>query len=637
MCKKVTLPASLEIIGDGTFFNDGVDSVSGTLYESALEEVTFPSVKTLGSSTFYGCTRLTTVIFGDNATTVGDATFYPGHVYVTDGTNINVKVLESKLASVTLGSGITKIGLRAFQYCSALTSINLNNVTIIEDEAFAGCSSLKTVEGLERVTDIGAMAFADAAITSLNLSSAQRIGNSAFFISSGAQAPVEQPYTSVKLGNALKSIGISAFFGGGEREINVPASVEYIGEAAFASSKNLVSVTVDNGNKNYFSKDGVLYRNVKDFLTGKNNYELVAYPANKDSVSVYEVLEDTVSIAESAFRGLNASAIGEVVLPYSLKVIGIAAFYESGITVYNFKGITAPVLNCDYYDNSIVNVPYFYLYYNNFAEEFPLFIGSVNGYAPAELTIKYPKNARGFDNFIYDGYFANKIVGDEVAGETVREIVDLVSGFETLETVNGWLSADVNAETTKTVVNLSERVKKAHSLYLKLNSQSQLALPETVAAFEKITAMEAALKPVKERFGIAVSPVKLELAADNSVKTQYVAGEKFDINGLKLNVVYDDYSTVAADADKIRLTAEFADKVLSQYDLFVTVEGYGLTININITVSENANGEVPPQSEGGCNGGCSSQVSVIGGVVVLAAVAGFVLIRKFSSKKHGED
>ena len=97
----------------------------------------------------------------------------------------------------------TEVGSNAFEYCSALTSIDLPNATRIGERAFYSCSVLTSVN-LSNATSIGDDAFQDcSALTSIDLSNATSIGDSAFFSC--------YALTSIDLPNAT-SIGYRAFY-----------------------------------------------------------------------------------------------------------------------------------------------------------------------------------------------------------------------------------------------------------------------------------------------------------------------------------------------------------------------------------------------------------------------------------------
>ena len=71
----------------------------------------------------------------------------------------------SNLTSVEIPNGVTNIGNYAFSGCSSLTSVKIpNSVTSIGSYAFEGCSSLTNIEIPYSVTDIGNYIFKDAKI-----------------------------------------------------------------------------------------------------------------------------------------------------------------------------------------------------------------------------------------------------------------------------------------------------------------------------------------------------------------------------------------------------------------------------------------------------------------------------------------
>ena len=87
-------------------------------------------------------------------------------------------------ANVTIPSGVTHIGDRAFSWRESLTSVTIpSSVTHIGDGAFSGCSSLTSITIPAGVTSIGDYAFAgcDSLVSVTIPSSVTSIGDSAFF------------------------------------------------------------------------------------------------------------------------------------------------------------------------------------------------------------------------------------------------------------------------------------------------------------------------------------------------------------------------------------------------------------------------------------------------------------------------
>jgi len=575
---------------------------------TALHSVTLPSListeseSALGGYTFWNTPNLETVVFGANSNTTGNHTFAA-----------NDSKERENLTSVTLGNALTKIGDYAFYKCGALTEINLGGATEAGVAAFAGCGALATVTGLDKLVTIGDYAFADCtSIVSLDLASAKTIGRSAFMAEKGG-------YTSVSMPNA-ETIGALAFAGGNETTVEIPASLTSIGYGAFAYSSSLTGFTVANGNDNFFVVDGVLFEYVKNVEDGNEvktgKYTLIAFPAAKqlDGEKVYTLPDETVKIAGSAFSGLKGG-INKVVLPYGLKVVGAAAFYDSGITEYEFKGATAPILETDYsaFIDEIMDssVAYRGYYYSNFEGDFIFYANIATGMTPVKLTIYHPDNGTGYDNYVFNNYFSERVLTGNTKSEATNSFIELVSGFAPASEISGWKEPEMSKSA---VEKFSENVKKAHEYYNTFaNDEFQLSFvdPSLITKFNDI---ETALRPVKAAYGIPVSISRLTYTGN--FKSEYKVGEMFDITGLQVVIVYDDYSTENADMSKV--TYDLHDP-LTTYDNVVKITYQDKTLRVGITVTEGT-------TESGCGGGCGSTSSIVGPMTFTFTALGLLII-----------
>ncbi|MDE7306138.1 MAG: leucine-rich repeat domain-containing protein, partial [Clostridia bacterium] len=556
--------------------------------------------------------------------TIGEGAFF--------GCSAVKQIVLPEISDGVLASG-------AFAYCTSLESVDLANVTVLSDGyevavkngysyfgAFSDCKSLTTVTGIENLTDIGAYAFINcSALDSLSLTSAKVIGDYAF-----AMPDTEGSYSSVEIPVAEK-LGAFAFAGGKEAGVTIPASLTKLGEGAFASSSNLTEIKVEDGNKTFFVKDGVLYRIISGSASN-GTYELCAYPAAYRSPAVngtaaYSILEGTISIKAFAFFGLNNDSVRKVILPYSVKTIGSSAFYSSGVTEYEFQCITAPVLLNDYVNNYVLDsngepVP-IYSYYNlNFNGTFFDYAYSTNVVSP--LKISYPSNGIGYDNFIYSYYFGASVSLGELMDDTTRTVKNMIEGFMSAAEVTAWNTADVNDESIKAAVEaFCNAVKTAHGLFNTITSETQLNFlgAENV---KKLSDIEAELKSVKTRFNIPFKVYSLAVSPDSTYKKDYAEGERFNLNGLKLIVTYDDWSTEVIDNVSLMKVNEEYTGQLSILNRYVIVEYGGKTVMVNINVTDEV-----------VNGGNKINPAVIYGPiigVVLAAgiaVAVVFLLKKF--------
>ncbi len=83
-------------------------------------------------------------------------------VQVGVGQGVPAINFQSKLESVTIAAGVTKIANKAFPQCTKLKTVTLpEGLTSIGDMAFWNCKSLESVVIPSTVTEIGSYAFSD--------------------------------------------------------------------------------------------------------------------------------------------------------------------------------------------------------------------------------------------------------------------------------------------------------------------------------------------------------------------------------------------------------------------------------------------------------------------------------------------
>lgn len=612
------VPQSYAIFGNGVFYNcselaqielnEKITVMGDATFAdcSSLYNVKMPAVTSLGANTFYRTPALAKVEFAADAKVTGTYTFAADDV---SG--------RQKLTQVILGNSVEEIGAYAFYNCANLTEINLNfdanGARTIGDYAFYNNRKLALVNGLSQAEKVGAYAFTNCnALKSLNLTNAKEIGDGAFRIIEG------KAYTSVEI-PAAEKIGAFAFCGGNEKTLVIPASLKEVGIGAFGASSSLKEFKIEEGNKVFFVNDGVLYRNINDGNKDTGLYGLVAYPSEKVS-DVYTVLENTARIEGGAFFGMHAK-INKVVMPYSLKSVGAMAFFQSGITDYEFKGVTAPALETEY--SLIVNnfaeannINFRGYYYANFENYFIYYSELGTGVSVTPLSISYPVNGTGYDNNIYSQYFANRNHTQTALDANAYAFVNFLENCPSVSEISAWKEPE---KTKAEVEEFAALVKCAHEYYDNFSSDSaQVALVgnERIELFNQI---EAVMREVKPRFGISVRVVRLKASGD--YRTEYRAGEKFDMTGLKVILVYDDYSTAEADMSQIKL--EYPTEALQELDVEVVLSGYGRQLSIRVYVTENGG------SGSGCTAGCGS-VDTMGGTMFLTITGVGVLLAAYA-------
>ena len=305
-CSKltsITIPDSVTSISFGTFFGcesltsviigNGVTSIGDSAFSNckSLTSITIPdSVTSIGEAAFEWCPNLTSITIPDSVTSIGGSAFNRC----------------SGLTSIIIGNDVTSIGDSAFSYCENLTSITIpDSVTSIGDYAFSGCENLTSITIPDSVTSIGNCEFASCTkLTNVIIpNSVETIGSSAF-ASTGI--------TSITIPNSVTSIGDFAFsYCYGLTSIIIPDSVTSIGDSAFEGCSGLANLTVNTDNKNYASKDNILY--TKDFS------ELLFYPANNTTENLV-LPEGLKKIPDGAFS--NNYYIKAIAIPSTVTEIG---------------------------------------------------------------------------------------------------------------------------------------------------------------------------------------------------------------------------------------------------------------------------------------------------------------------------
>ena len=208
----------------------------------SLTEITIPdSVTSIGDCSFWGCTSLTEITLPDSVTYIGYKAFL-------DTPWLKIKQAENPLVivnhilidgttctgSVSIPSGVTSIGVWAFDGCISLTEITIpDSVTSIGGRAFDGCISLTEITIPDSVTSIESTFEGCTSLTEITIpNSVTSIGYYTFSDCTRL--------TKITIPDSVTSIGGYAFKGCTSlTEITIPNSVVDIGESAFENCTNL--------------------------------------------------------------------------------------------------------------------------------------------------------------------------------------------------------------------------------------------------------------------------------------------------------------------------------------------------------------------------------------------------------------
>ena len=224
-----------------------------------------------------------------------------------------------------MGSGVKVIGLGAFRYCSALTSISLSkSLEYIDDSAFYKSTKLASITIPNTVKYIGDYAFDTTAYydtTGNWVKNALYIGNHLIALKTDSTGTVNVKDGTITIAcNALDSCTKVT-------KVVIPNSVKHIGAEAFTGCTALATVTMGTGIES--CGENAFYK-TKFYNTSANWTNNVLYAgkcliAARTSLSgVYTIQSGTTVIADCAFMGCES--LSGITTSTELKTIGKYAF-----------------------------------------------------------------------------------------------------------------------------------------------------------------------------------------------------------------------------------------------------------------------------------------------------------------------
>ena len=238
---EVLLPARVKSVGNGAFSLAKYLKTFTTAPGSVLE--------TVGSSVFYGCTNLQTVILPESLRYMGSNVF-AGCTSLED-----VQILSTSLNFEYVDGGLYNTEAHTLEFAKVdgdgVFTVKEGTVAIV-DSCFNSASELKVINIASTVKTIGDRAFYKCVnLEEVNIpqnSVLESIGEYAFASSPLMNTPCI-PFTEIYLPETLKSIGSNAFYNTGITSLEIPAEVTLLGGYAFAYCANLEYVNFAENSK----------------------------------------------------------------------------------------------------------------------------------------------------------------------------------------------------------------------------------------------------------------------------------------------------------------------------------------------------------------------------------------------------
>ena len=439
---NLILPANLKTLGMGSF--------GGTKIASIIIPASLTNIE---ENAFYGASYLENVSFEEGIQIIPD--------YCLSSSNG-----ISFIKTVTLPESVTKIGYSAFCSNEYLEEINIPaNVEIIADNAFENCPKLTTVSFSENdsyiqtpdgnvpfTLKIGSYAFSECRSLA-NMQLPQSVSEI------GAYAFSNTALSNITLGKNMKSIGECFISGTSIRNVTIPASL-MDADGAFENTTMLNEVIFEEGITNVPS--GICRND-----SGKNRIDSVVLP------------EGVKRIESRAFA--RSTRLTSVSIPRSVSFIDYDTFEECSPIIYVYKSSYAELwaiengfkylyLNSEEAedDEKVLDVSGTSYYTNTD-------VTSINSSIPLYLRYKVKKSDR-------------PLINNMVLSITLSPALDPVDGTFTLN--NSLLDDYEYDESTNKITIPLEDYEGSAQLYVRPTSLGQIASYATLSynlGYESLT------------------------------------------------------------------------------------------------------------------------------------------------------
>ncbi len=345
-----TVAGEVTVAANGTVTYDGTLGTSVFEGCTSLTSVTVPTGLTyLNNTMFKGCTSLSTVLFKPADASVSTIQVLGNGVFANCG----------ELRSLVFPADLSYIGSECFSKCYRLYDADLSGLLqlkYIGDRGFYACNLFSSVlpESLEH---IGANAF-----NSCNFTGKLRIPSNVNYIGAGAFAEFNRIDTVEIAPQDIASCGEKIFYENYVKQIilppgvvkipgnlfnqttwvtgtpiNIPASVEEIGNGAFSGGSGGNVGNIENVRfGDYDPVTGELVTPSRLRVIGENAFK---YSITLESIELPESLE---VIGASAFA--NCTKIKAITIPENVTTIGASAFANCSLledVTYNAMAVTS--------------------------------------------------------------------------------------------------------------------------------------------------------------------------------------------------------------------------------------------------------------------------------------------------------
>ena len=309
--------------GDYTYKISKESAVITKCATTVSGEITVPSslggypVTELSNNSFYNCKKITRIVLPEGIKKLGTSVFWKC----------------SALQSVVLPQSLSVISSKTFNECTALTGIDFGGVREISSYAFAGCTSLRSVDVPEGVDMVWEFAFSGCtALESVSYPSTlkdlmPRACDGCYSLTRFSVDPDCPYYTSADGIIYSKDMSVLVNAPAGlEGAFTVPDGVLELGKYSFKDCEKITAVTVPDSVETV-GWEAFLYCYGLEKITVGSGAVIIGGGCFGDCSALKEVdlrMAENALIDTCAFY--NCTALERIVLPDTVTAIGSQAF-----------------------------------------------------------------------------------------------------------------------------------------------------------------------------------------------------------------------------------------------------------------------------------------------------------------------